>query len=221
MREMFFLMRLEFEECVTQKVSPVMVRPNQADKATTFEVDSDECSTSFEKSMFGQSYSDPEQRNISPCINQAQKRRVSFTMVELQEYAREISDNPSTSDFGPAIGLGWRKGKKVSMGFEEFELCRSINRRSRKELIIPACERRAMLREVGYSNSTIQEFSIENMLIKSQVQRTRAKVRNEPVRKMMSQVRKKLAGFSISKNPKQSKLLKRRRGTEEMIHCDI
>ena len=142
-------------------------------------------------------------------------------MVELQEYAREISDNPSTSDFGPAIGLGWRKGKHFSMGFEEFELCRSANRRSREELLIPAYERRAMLREVGYSTSTIQEFAVENMLIKSQVQKTRTKVRNESVRKMISQVRKKLVDFSISKNPKQTKLHKRRRATEETIQCDI
>ena len=55
------------------------------------------------------------------------------------------------------------------IGFEEFELCRSANRRSREELIIPAYERRAMLREVDYSNSIIQEFAVENMLIKSQV----------------------------------------------------
>ncbi|KAL3788761.1 hypothetical protein ACHAW5_002403 [Stephanodiscus triporus] len=83
---------------------------------------------------------------------------VKFTMVELREYARVLSDHPSTSSGAP-IGIGWKYDPKdtTSLDLNLYERSREGLRRTKRQLVIPRDVRESMLREIGYSTREILE----------------------------------------------------------------
>ena len=90
------------------------------------------------------------------------EKMVRFDTVEFREYARILSDNPSTTA-GPPIGLDWRYDPKdtVTLDVNSYESYRDgaesgeRTRRTKQELIIPSDVRQEMLREAGYSRQEI------------------------------------------------------------------
>ena len=88
----------------------------------------------------------------------SEKKILRFANVEFREYARALSDNPSTSS-GPPIGIGWNFNPEgtVSIDLDIYERgCEGL-RRSSRELTLPRDIRENILREAGYSRSEIVE----------------------------------------------------------------
>mmetsp|Transcript_34497 Transcript_34497/g.83484 ORF Transcript_34497/g.83484 Transcript_34497/m.83484 type:complete len:236 (+) Transcript_34497:38-745(+) len=85
-----------------------------------------------------------------------EQTHVRFDIVEFREYPRALSDNPSTSS-GPPIGIGWRydPNDTIVLDLDSYECDRVDNRRTKRELAIPANIREDMLREAGYSRNEI------------------------------------------------------------------
>mmetsp|Transcript_4238 Transcript_4238/g.8569 ORF Transcript_4238/g.8569 Transcript_4238/m.8569 type:complete len:248 (-) Transcript_4238:221-964(-) len=84
------------------------------------------------------------------------RARIRFDKIEMREYERSLSDNPSTTS-GPPIGIGWKYNPSatVVMDIEEYEVYKEKYARSKSELAIPARTRREMLQEAGFSKTEI------------------------------------------------------------------
>jgi hypothetical protein len=94
---------------------------------------------------------------------------VNFATVEFREYARTLSDNPSTSSGAP-IGIGWRYDPKdtTTVDLDLFERSREGIRRDKGQLLIPRDLRERMLREAGFSSREILEAVRKVQMAKKQ-----------------------------------------------------
>ncbi|KAL7462344.1 hypothetical protein ACHAXS_002724 [Conticribra weissflogii] len=84
------------------------------------------------------------------------RARIRFDKIEMREYERTLSDNPSTTS-GPPIGIGWKydPSATVVMDVDQYEVYKEKYARSKSELAIPARTRREMLQEAGFSKIEI------------------------------------------------------------------
>lgn len=86
----------------------------------------------------------------------SEQKSVRFDSLQIREYDRVLSDNPSTSS-GPPIGIGWRYSpEETVVDLEEYETAHEDLRRTKRELAIPPFVRERMLREAGFSRNEIK-----------------------------------------------------------------
>lgn len=96
-----------------------------------------------------------------------ERKLVNFATVEFREYARTLSDNPSTSSGAP-IGIGWRYDPKDTTTVDLYERSRDGIRRDKGQLLIPRDLRERMLREAGFSSREILAAIREVQMVKKQ-----------------------------------------------------
>jgi len=81
---------------------------------------------------------------------------VSFSQVQIREYARRPCTNPG-GNVGVPLTLEWSHQSEVTVDIETYENTRP-QRRNRNELVIPERIRFDLMRETGYSRGEIQEY---------------------------------------------------------------
>lgn len=86
----------------------------------------------------------------------SRRNTVQFESVEIREYPRALSDNPSTTS-GPPIGLSWKYSDTISIEIDLFESHRLGTRRTKREFAIPSHVREKMLLKAGYSRHEIRK----------------------------------------------------------------
>ena len=106
--------------------------------------------------------------------------------VEIRQYHRALSDNPSTSSGAP-IGIGWRYDSEDTIRFDidEYERCREGLRRTKKEMVIPPDVREEMLREAGYSH---REIFLAMQVAKKERAKRAASIRPKRVQNVMMRI---------------------------------
>lgn len=131
----------------------------------------------------------PIELQTTQAATQASKVTVRFDAVEFREYQRELSDNPAFS--GPPIGIGWSydPNENIMVDLEQYECEREGWRRTRRELIIPAPIRVAMLKEAGYSRSEIAIAAKTAQKVTRKRMATLKQQRFEPVLEMAERVK--------------------------------
>ena len=80
----------------------------------------------------------------------SRQNTLQFESVEIREYPRALSDNPSTTS-GPPIGLSRKYSDTISIEIDLFESHRLGTRRTKREFAIPSQVRENMLLEAGYA----------------------------------------------------------------------
>ncbi|KAL7579494.1 hypothetical protein ACA910_007871 [Epithemia clementina (nom. ined.)] len=93
-------------------------------------------------------------------------KHVRFLNVEIREFERVLTKNPSCSSGAP-IGLGWRFAKEKTYRVDDFESKRS-SRRSQAELVLSRQQREAIMMEWGASVHEIVEAIRSNVRAKNQ-----------------------------------------------------
>mmetsp|Transcript_9382 Transcript_9382/g.11582 ORF Transcript_9382/g.11582 Transcript_9382/m.11582 type:complete len:188 (+) Transcript_9382:124-687(+) len=100
------------------------------------------------------------------------KRTVCFSNCIIREYEREVGDNPDVCG-GPPLTIGWEYSTEVKVPVEKFEDMRSPMRRPKPDLMIPATERRQILKDSGASLKEIRKATEEARDIRRQRQNTK------------------------------------------------
>ncbi len=86
---------------------------------------------------------------------------VTFQNVEVREYELMPGFNPSISDLGPPVELGWKSTEAVVYSLDQFEEVRCDLRRERYLLRMPACERKDLLLIHGNDMNSIRRATEE------------------------------------------------------------
>uniref|UniRef100_A0A7S1ZFB8 Uncharacterized protein n=1 Tax=Ditylum brightwellii TaxID=49249 RepID=A0A7S1ZFB8_9STRA len=86
----------------------------------------------------------------------AMKRNISFSKLEIREYAITLGDNPCVRR-GPPVSLDWKYNDRGSMCLEEYESAR-VPRRSRNKLVLSYGARRLrLILEAGFTMNDLKE----------------------------------------------------------------
>jgi len=96
---------------------------------------------------------------------------VSFKEVQVRQYERIMTDNPSCTG-GPAIGVGWRFVSEKPVSVDEWELCRRKGSRSPSELVLNRARREKLIRGLGYADREIAANVRELNRLRSQRRQT-------------------------------------------------
>jgi hypothetical protein len=123
--------------------------------------------------------SNDHRENISLCSNNndnnnKKKRSVSFCEVQVRNYDRVLTVNPSVTS-GPAVGLGWNYDADEDQHYsiENFEDSRELTRRcSMKELALPRSYREELVRSLGYTQREIASSTRQIIRLKNQRKQT-------------------------------------------------
>lgn len=112
---------------------------------------------------------------------------VSFGTVVIREHRLCLGNNPACSS-GPPTAIEWKTHRSLKLSVDEYEdliHTSTIERRSRKDLVMPRKVREEMLRRRGYSRKEILHATQENV----RLQREHLKSRERYM------VRKKVVGL--------------------------
>jgi hypothetical protein len=101
--------------------------------------------------------------NLEEESKRSKRKKVSFSTVEIQEYAVQLGDNPATA--GVPITIGWEPQFKIVCDIDEYESLRPPSRRS-ADLSIPSGLRVAMLHKQGTPMRDILAIKKENKKIR-------------------------------------------------------
>lgn len=99
---------------------------------------------------------------------------VHFAKVEVRQYERIMTDNPSSTG-GPSIGIGWDYVEQKPVHIDDYEVKRSSkrHRRMRKgDLILNRSRREKLIRSLGYSERDIAANVRELNKLRSQRRQT-------------------------------------------------
>ncbi|KAL7579500.1 hypothetical protein ACA910_007877 [Epithemia clementina (nom. ined.)] len=108
-----------------------------------------------------------DSKNISNDKKHKEKLNVTFTTIEIREYARTIGDNPSCTS-GPPVAISWEYAPSTTLSLDDYEDGRPP-RRTNIEMILPRDLRQRMLRK---------EWDVTQSQIAAQV-RTNIKIKNQ------------------------------------------
>ena len=138
-------------------------------------------STSSATSISSRALSSSLKHSCKMSNGQGSKKKgtVSFHSVQIREYPRIVSDNPSVSS-GPPLGIGWKhlEDRERNFPFDAYEKCRTGLRRELHEMKMPPDIRLETLREWGISTSEIRRAQKECVEIKRQRMETIKKDQN-------------------------------------------
>jgi hypothetical protein len=98
------------------------------------------------------------------------KKSVRFSHIQIREFERVVSDNPSCTS-GPPIGIGWKHGRTHIVDVNSYERIRQI-RKKPSRLILSREEREALLLNWGASFHDIVEAVRGNLKVKNQRRQT-------------------------------------------------
>ena len=118
---------------------------------------------------------DRDENNSLLCNkNNKKKRSVSFCEVQVRNYDRVLTVNPSVTS-GPAVGLGWNYDEDEDQHYtiQNFEDSRELTRRcSMKELQLPRSYREELVRSLGYTQREIASSTRQIIRVKNQRKQT-------------------------------------------------
>jgi hypothetical protein len=100
----------------------------------------------------------------SPPPRYPARKQVSFSKVEIQEYAIQLGDNPATA--GVPITIGWEPQLKIVCDIDEYESLRPIMTRRGANLAFPSELRVAMLLKQGTCMRDILHVKRESQKIR-------------------------------------------------------
>jgi len=104
-----------------------------------------------------------------------QSSNVRFSTIQIREYPITIGLNPST-EFGPALELGWEYSQTEDVSVDCFEEERSIvPRRGEEDLVLSSYEREERLLALGYSMRQIWNKTHEKDSHRMGAQRSKRK----------------------------------------------
>ena len=93
----------------------------------------------------------PDSNHIKELTAQSSSRRVrsssksvSFTSVTIRSYEQTIGDNPAVS-YGTPISLDWKYEEHDSIELDSYEIKRSLNRRTRRQMVIDHYRRKNLI----------------------------------------------------------------------------
>ena len=93
----------------------------------------------------------PDSNHIKELTSQSSSRRlrsssnsVSFTSVTIRSYEQTIGDNPAVS-YGTPISLDWNYEEHDSIELDSYEIKRSLNRRTRRQMVIDHYRRKNLI----------------------------------------------------------------------------
>ena len=94
----------------------------------------------------------PDSNHIKELTAQSSSRRlrssssnsVSFTSVTIRSYEQTIGDNPAVS-YGTPISLDWNYEEHDSIELDSYEIKRSLNRRTRRQMVIDHYRRKNLI----------------------------------------------------------------------------
>ena len=117
------------------------------------------------------------------------RRHVSFSKVEIQEYAIELGDNPATA--GVPITIGWKPQFKIDCDIEEYERLRPPSRRN-ENLSISSDQRVDLLHKQGTSMREILQVKAENQKIRRARERSVQSVHWDGVKEALESASRRL-----------------------------
>jgi hypothetical protein len=99
-------------------------------------------------------------------------KSVRFSTITIREYQRCIGEDTVTS-CGPPISLVWNHDNETSFDVDEYEdaYCET-QRRSQAELKMPSSYRSAILLELGYSRTELQQINLKLNKVREQRSQT-------------------------------------------------
>ena len=93
----------------------------------------------------------PDSNHIKELTSQSSSRgfrsssnSVSFTSVTIRSYEQTIGDNPAVS-YGTPISLDWNYEEHDSIELDSYEIKRSLNRRTRRQMVIDHYRRKNLI----------------------------------------------------------------------------
>uniref|UniRef100_A0A7S4VQH3 Uncharacterized protein n=1 Tax=Ditylum brightwellii TaxID=49249 RepID=A0A7S4VQH3_9STRA len=103
----------------------------------------------------------------------AMKRNISFSKLEIREYAITLGDNPCVRR-GPPVSLDWKYSDRGSMCLEEYESTR-VPRRSRNKLVLSYGARQLrLIKEAGFTMNDLKEATKDVQRMKQKRKNTYA-----------------------------------------------
>lgn len=84
-------------------------------------------------------------------------RNVSFGKVQVRECERVLGDNPSCSEGGPSLSIGWKVNKEKVVELDAWEAKRQKERRSHSKLLLSSEKREKIAKKNGFTKKDIQE----------------------------------------------------------------
>lgn len=144
----------------------------------------------------------------APAVMQPSSKNVRFGTVDIREYERALSDNPSVTS-GPAIGIGWRYEKHESLELAQYEQYKTVPPRKGVQLQIPRTMREEMLRETGVSRSELVKATRDANIDKRRRKSTVGLLGNEKLHVVMESCKRKIKRFLICEpsSKKQQEML--------------
>jgi hypothetical protein len=130
--------------------------------------------TDIESETTPTTISNDHDEKISLCNKIKKKRSVSFCEVQVRNYDRVLTVNPSVTS-GPAVGLGWNYDVNEDQHYsiQKFEDSRELTRRcSIKELALPRSYREELVRSLGYTQREIASSTRQIIRLKNQRKQT-------------------------------------------------
>lgn len=98
-------------------------------------------------------------------------KQVRFSRIEIREYERILSNNPSCSSGAP-IGIGWSYVKGFDLDLEDYEAKKFSSRKNAHQLVLTRQEREAILLDWGTTFHEIVEAIRGNVRAKARRRHT-------------------------------------------------
>ena len=109
-------------------------------------------------------HSSTDNNNNTISHNDTPKKSVSFSHVQIREYAITLGDNPCCSN-GPPVSLGWDYS---DAGIASVQVHPCPKRRTLPELLLSYAERRALLLRAGYTQFQLQQAMEEVQTVRQE-----------------------------------------------------
>eukprot|EP00529_Nitzschia_sp_RCC80_P017477 CAMPEP_0113474956 /NCGR_PEP_ID=MMETSP0014_2-20120614/18862_1 /TAXON_ID=2857 /ORGANISM="Nitzschia sp." /LENGTH=814 /DNA_ID=CAMNT_0000367841 /DNA_START=231 /DNA_END=2675 /DNA_ORIENTATION=- /assembly_acc=CAM_ASM_000159 len=103
--------------------------------------------------------------------NKNNRPKVRFQSVEIREFSRTVSDNPSCSS-GPPIGISWDHSEPRLHNINVFEHHRGYERKRQLDMVLSRGEREKLLLEWGVPYQQIAEGTRSALRVKNQRRQT-------------------------------------------------
>ena len=149
-------------------------------------------------------YANPAESSLSSIASCRVGKKVSFSTLQIREYAIIPGDNPGVS-CGVPISIGWDFDGEFCFSIEEYEQQRA-KPRSMTELRMPSRVREDMLRGVGYSRKEIQESTKYATVARLQRRRTSELMHLAPIQEFLERAKRKtlhLVGVSTKRKERE------------------